>query len=201
MRRSLSLLERTGLVSRQRGRGTIISPPKIDRWLAPSRPLEDDFRQHDGQFQTRVVEYKRQVLAPGFVTERLRLAPDTPVGFIGLVRQVDNRIICHDRRYFPAEIAARLDESLVEDHPISDILHRLGGVQVTAAEWETEILPAPHDVAITLDITPGLLVVVNTGTEYQANGAATQVGQVFYRIDRVRFKFSIRFDHAATPLR
>ena len=31
LRRALGLLERSGLVSRQRGRGTIVSPPKVSR--------------------------------------------------------------------------------------------------------------------------------------------------------------------------
>src|SRR5687768_6030849 len=75
VRRALSLLERTGLVSRQRGRGTTVNPPKIERWLAPSHPLEDDFRQQGRQFETRVIECKREMLPPEFVSERLRLAP------------------------------------------------------------------------------------------------------------------------------
>ena len=37
LRRALGLLERSGLVSRQRGRGTTVSPTKIRRLLAPSR--------------------------------------------------------------------------------------------------------------------------------------------------------------------
>jgi GntR family transcriptional regulator len=35
LRRALGVLERSGLVSRQRGRGTSVSPPKISRLLAP----------------------------------------------------------------------------------------------------------------------------------------------------------------------
>ena len=45
LRRALGLLERSGLVSRQRGRGTIASLPKIGRLLAPLYTLEEDLRR------------------------------------------------------------------------------------------------------------------------------------------------------------
>src|SRR4026209_2154274 len=43
IRRALGLIERGGAITRLRGRGTIVSPPKVIRHLA--RTIERDFRE------------------------------------------------------------------------------------------------------------------------------------------------------------
>ena len=52
VRGALDLLEKSGLVSRLRGRGTTVSPPKITRRFAPLQSFEQDLASQGIEFET-----------------------------------------------------------------------------------------------------------------------------------------------------
>src|SRR3546814_9933225 len=58
IRNALSLLEQVGAVTRTRGRGTVVNPPKVVRNNIPMCTLEDDFRQQGVDFQTRILAFE-----------------------------------------------------------------------------------------------------------------------------------------------
>lgn len=194
VRRALGLLERSGLVSRQRGRGTTVNPPKITRHLAPVYTFEEDLRRQHIKFETRVLQYTPGFAPPHAIRDSLRLPPGVTVNFLSLLRLVEDRVICHDRRYFPISLGEDFDPLLLQDHSSSDILRERAGLPITAVHWETEIIPSPRDVAMALGITPGVLVVANTGTAYLENGSPIETAEMYYRIDRVKFKFTGRYE-------
>ncbi len=193
IRRALGLLERSGVVSRQRGRGTTVNPPKITRWLSPMHPFEEDLRRQGIKFETRILQYAPRHNPSDAVLESLRLSRDASVGFLSMLRLVDDRIICLDRRYLPPDIAARFDPQMILERPVADVLGELSGSAISAAHWTTEIVAAPREVAAPLGITPGVLILINTGTEYLPSGTPIQVNTMSYRIDRVRFQFAANY--------
>ena len=197
IRRALGLLERSGLVSRQRGRGTMVNPPKITRWLSPRYPFEEDLRRQGVRFETRILEYTPRHLPPAPIPERLRLPPGSAVGFLALQRLVDDRIICLDRRYLAPDIAARFDPQMITDRTVAAVLHDLAGQPIASADWTTEIVAAPREVALPLGVAPGVLILTNMGTEYLPDGRPIQVHAMCYRIDRVRFQFAVNYAAAA----
>ena len=189
LRRALGLLQRSGHISRERGRGTIVSPPKIMRQIVPLCSLEQDLRGQGLKLETRVLQYQPSITPPKYISDRLRLAPEETAGFLNLLRLVEDRVICQDWRYLPPPLAACFDPVAVQGTALPDVLRELAGLPISAARWESEITPVPHEVASTLGITPGVLVFVNSFTEYLENGEPANAGVMFYRIDRVKFKF------------
>ena len=196
VRRALEVLDRSGLISRERGRGTIVNSPKITRRFSPLYTFEQDLKEQGIEFQTRVVDYNPRLPAPDAVRERLRLESGSTVGFLSLQRLVDDRIISHDRRHFPSEIAEQFDPTLVEDRAVSDVIEDLVGRPVTAVDWESEIISAPADIALVLRLTPGTLVVANAFTYYLDSGTPIESGLMSYRVDRCKFKFEGRFNQS-----
>lgn len=194
VRMALSLLERAGLVSRQRGRGTIVSPAKVVRRLVPLRTIERDLHEQGIKLETRVIEYRRRASAPAHVRHVLRARGSETVGFLSLARLVDGRVICDDRRYLAPFVRDRFEPELVHSQPVSAILHELTGLPITRVDWETEITRATAETAAVLGITPGSLIVSNTSTDFLSDGRAVQTYVMSYRVDRVRFKFSVTGD-------
>lgn len=190
IRLALGLLERAGLVSRHRGRGTIVNPPKIVRHIIPVTPLEQDVRDQGRKLETHVLMYQPSVTPPPEVRRALGLRAGERVGLLWLLREVDDRIVCHDERYLPPRLAGRFDPQLVREHPVSDILQDLARSPITASTWETEISPARPDVADALRVSPGTLVLTNTFVERFEDGRASDAGIMSYRIDRVKFLFA-----------
>jgi GntR family transcriptional regulator len=188
IRRALGLLERGGQISRERGRGTIVNPPKITRRIFPVSSIEQNLREH-GRLETRVVQYEAAATPPKHIGDRLHLAPEETAGFLTLLRLVEDRIICLEWRYFSPSLAKRFDPVRAESETILHVLRELAGMPISTLDWETEVAPAPYPVASALGITPGALVFVNTFTNYLENGEPVQAGAVFYRIDHTKFEF------------
>ena len=190
VRRALDLIERAGLVTRRPGRGTIVNPPKILRHLSPLHSLDEDLRQQGIKVETRVLDYQVAVSAPSFARDWLRLRGHS-VGVLALLRLVEDRVICHDRHYFPPDIARRFDPLLLGGRSVPEVLREATGRPVTRVDWETEIVPSSPDVAVVLGITPGVMVVANTRIDYLANGFPVHASVMYYRIDRVKFRFTV----------
>jgi GntR family transcriptional regulator len=193
VRRALGLLERSGLISRARGRGTSVSPPKVTRRLFPIYTFEQDLREQGIKFETQVVEYQRATDPPVFVAERLQLPRRASVGFLCLARLVDDRVICNDRRYFPRALARRFDPALVTNRAVSELLVELTGKPIGTVELECEIVPCSREVARVLGITPGTLVAANAFTYSLEDRVPIETGVLSYRIDLCKFRFSGRF--------
>jgi len=186
LRRALGLLERSGLVSRQRGRGTIVSPPKISRLLAPLYTLEEDLRRQGLKLETRVLRYAPATEAPDSIRERLQLRRRSRVAVVELLRLVDGQVIAHDRAWVPTPFAARFQPEEVGD-PLLEVLRDRARVRLGRLEWEIEILPSAPEVARALGITSGVLVVASRATAYSKDGVPVSRSERCYRIDRVKF--------------
>jgi GntR family transcriptional regulator len=199
VRLALAMLERSGLVSRQRGHGTSVSPPKVVRSLSPLYSIEEDLKRQGAKFESRLLGYQGAVVPPDFVRRGLGLAPGATAGLLTLLRLVDDRVIACDRRYFPPAIAAPFDPVLLSDRPITEVVGDLAGSPVTGSDSEIEIHASTAEVAETLGITPGTLIVTVTGTLYLNDGSPVQMVMMSYRVDRVRFRSAMRYAHAAGP--
>jgi GntR family transcriptional regulator len=199
IRRALELLEGSGAVTRQRGRGTTVSGPKVTRNLLPLFTFEDDLRMQGIIFETRLVAEQAACSPPEAIRKRLRLPPLTTTPFIAFVRLVNDEIVCHDRRYFAPDLIPNLEGILPLERPISEVLTELVGSPITRVDWETEIVAVPEDIATVLRITPGVLTVINTFTEYLANGSPIQAGTMSYRVDRVKFRFAAEGAYETVP--
>ncbi len=192
VRQALGVLERAGLLSRQRGRGTIVSPPKVVRTLAPVTTMEDDLARQGVKLETRVVQFDRRHPAPAAVQALPGSSGLSHVGLLTLLRLVDDRVIAYDRSYFPTELAARFEPESFEG-PVLEAVRELAGAPPASVDWEIEILPAPREAAAALGITPRLPVVVSTSTLWGDDSSLIIRTERFYRIDRVKFRHSTRY--------
>ena len=195
IRGALDLLEKSGLISRLRGRGTTVSPPKITRRFSPLYSFEQDLSDQGVAFETRLLAYKPSSRPSATTRERLGLPVGTTVGWLSLVRVVDDRVVCHDQRFYPPDIASRFNPERVTDQDASKILEDLLAEPIAESDWEGEIIPASGDVAAALEIAPRTLIVANTYTWRLKNGTPVEAGVISYRIDRCRFKYEASFKH------
>jgi GntR family transcriptional regulator len=190
VRGALDLLERGGLVSRRRGRGTIVNPPKVTRVFHPLLTIEDDFRRQGLVAEAKVLRYEAAFEPPSSVRERLKLSSRDRVGFLLLLRIVDDLVIALDRRYFSTDLARRFRPELVGQRPVARVLNELAGAVRTVADFDLEIIPASRETAAVLGVTPGVLVVETNSTEHGEEGSPLHVTTISYRVDRVRFRIA-----------
>lgn len=193
LRRALGLLERSGLVSRRPGRGTVVSPPKVTRLLAPLYTLEEDLRGQGIKLETRLLRYAPAIEPPAHVREKLRLRARSRVAVVELLRLVGGQVIAHDLAYVPTACAARVQPEHVGEYPLLEVLRDRERVRLDRLDWELEILPSTPAVASALGITPGMLVVASRATAYADDGLPVSRSERSYRIDRVKFHVATRY--------
>ena len=188
IRQALQLLQGAGLVSRQRGRGTIVSPAKIVRHWSPIATFEEDIERQGVRLETRVLEYKRETTPSPSLRRRLQLPSDGLVDVLSLLRLGDDRVLCYDRRSFASTVGP-IDPVLVERRPVLEILREQAGMLACTVSWEAEIVPSSAEVAGALGIKPGVLVVQTLGTAHLQDGSAIECVDSYYRVDHVKFQF------------
>lgn len=196
VRGALDLLEKSGQVSRLRGRGTVVSPEKVTRRFAPLFSFEKDLSSQGIPFVTKVLSYCPSIEPPGNIRRELRLKEGEKVGCLSLVRLVNERIICHEVRYYPPAIAKCIDPSRAEREAAADIVEDLAGGRISDVHWESEIISASREVAAALGIASRTLVLANSYTWLMEKGVPVEAGVVSYRIDRCKFRYEARFRHS-----
>jgi len=188
IRHSLDLLERSGIITRQRGRGTVANPEKVVRNNLSLIWFEDDLRTQGVEFETRVLKYERLSDVPNWIRDRLKLNANRRVGFFSIVRLVHDAIVCHETRYSTAKIFDQLDHEDILEKPFYQLVFNITGKQIEYVDMETEILPAPMSVATALRVKPGSLILTNTSTHFLSNGVPIEATAISYRLDRCKFK-------------
>jgi len=193
IRSALDLLEKSGLISRLRGRGTVVSPVKLTRHFSPISSFEHDLTEQGIRFETQILSFRRSMVPPERVRRDLELGEKEKVGCLSLVRIVDDRIVCHDLRYYPPDVARRLDPDRAVNEDLSKILEDTIGEPIDKVRWDSEIMPAPREVAEALGVASRILVFSNFYRWLTRDGRPVEAGIISYRVDRCRFRFEEKF--------
>jgi GntR family transcriptional regulator len=196
IRGALDLLERSGLVSRLRGRGTIVSPPKVMRRFSPLYSFERDLSSQGIKFATRILSVERRAEPSDDIRRRLNAGKNAHVCCVSLVRLVDDRIVCHNYRYYPLSVAQKMDLRQLETRDAADVLEEAVREKIVGVDWESEIVPVSPDIATALEVASRTLVFTNTYTWRIGKGVPVEAGVVSYRIDRCKFKYEINFNQS-----
>ncbi len=194
VREAIRHLNKTGLLRRERGRGTVVNRAEFEQPLGALYSL----------FQTiesSGVEQRSTVLALGETTDdvaatHLDLAPEAPLLFLERLRYAGDEPLAIDRTWLPMSIGAPLLTSNFEHTALYDEMDRLCGVRPDAG-WEriAPLLANPEERAL-LHIARGqaafFLERLST-----ANGRPVEWRTTTIRGDR--YRFVSRFEVGSAP--
>jgi GntR family transcriptional regulator len=184
VREAIRHLNRSGVLRRERGRGTVVNRTEFEQ---PLGALYSLFRsvESSGAVQRSVVVDLRRELDPA-VAEQLELATDTPLLFLERVRYADDEPLAIDRAWLPMSIAEPLMSSDFEHTALYDELEAKCGIRPDAG-WEriAPLLPTPEERSL-LAMRRGeaAFFLERLGT---ANGTPFEWRTTILRGDRYRF--------------
>lgn len=153
VREAISHLNRSGILRRERGRGTVVNRSEFEQPLGALYSLFGSIESSGAVQRSKVMEL-RQDLNPA-VAAHLELAPDTPLLFLERLRYADDQPLALDRAWLPMEIAAPLLASDFERTALYDELELRCGRRPDAG-WEriAPLLPTPEERTL-LDMRRG----------------------------------------------
>ena len=186
VKRALTELAASGLVSRHRGRGTIVT----DRGVAPVvqgsfDTLMDSLHAIGLETQVRLLSVSEGPAGEP-AAGRLELAPGAVVQRASRVRSVGDAPFAHLETYVPAAIAKGYSIEELGSMPILGLLERAGATAYAADQWITATGAEPA-IAAALDVPVGAPLLKIERVMRDKDGKPVQFIVAHYRPDRFQY--------------
>jgi GntR family transcriptional regulator len=193
IRAAIDELVRSGLLVRQHGRGTFISPRKITQELSGAGlavpPAEGDWTSHVVSFETSPAGWPR--------AGRLGLEPDAPVLRVTRVRLVEDEPIAIERLELPADLLPGLRPEDMEAGNFYRLLRERYDIHVAEATQTLEPSVTNPEQADLLDVPAYFPIMCVERTTQDTTGRTIEHVRSVYRGDRYRITSKLHFDHTS----
>jgi GntR family transcriptional regulator len=186
VKRALNELAAAGLVSRHRGRGTVVTYNATVPVVKGSFDnLMEALRTMGLRTEVELISVGR-VQASAEVAELLGLPSGVPVQRAERVRKLEGEPFSHIITHVPIDIAARFDGKALADTPMLDLLEKAGHVAESAEQWITACAAEPA-TATALRIATGAPVLKIVRVMKDRADAPIEAVQGFYRPERFQY--------------
>ena len=194
VRQALGRLSDRGLLTRERGRGTFVSEPKVIQSLSR---LHGFFEQmiHQGIVPTSRLLSGDQVLANAAVARVLEVRLAEPLYKVVRLRLGSGVPLALETSFFPARLVPGLLEHDLERSSIYRLMERYDARPVRAIQ-SLEPVPAREDEAAVLDVAVGSPLMLVERTAWDGRGRAVEYAKDLYRGDRSRFVGELRLERS-----
>ncbi|HUV15940.1 MAG TPA: GntR family transcriptional regulator [Pelolinea sp.] len=188
IRQAIDLLERQGYLYRVHGKGTFVSPPKLQKGILELTSFSEDMRNRGLTPGHRILEFG-SVKATGKIArqlgliegekevlriKRLRYGDDSPIG-------LQDSYLC-----LPDEQTITRDE-IEERGSIYAILQEKFGLYPTEADETLEVTLATPEEAELLQIPVGSPLLLNERTLWSQDRQAIEFVRILYRGDKYKY--------------
>ena len=186
VRQALKEMTYEGKVSRHRGRGTIVSQPKLSHSPEPLLSLTDALLQQGIQPSWRVLEVK-WVPAPEKIAQRLDLAPGTSVYRLKRLRLANEEAIGYHIAYAAPAMVGAIDEARLDSGGSLDYLRGSTALDGSYANRTLEAIAATAEVAQLLEIDEGTPLLLIRRQVFSQTGKPLEDLRAMYRGDRLQY--------------
>ena len=184
VREAIRHLNSSGILRRERGRGTVVNRSEFEQPLGALYSLFRSVESSGATQRSHVIELTEDV--DPVVAGHLELAPDTPLFFLERIRCADDEPLAIDRVWLPLQIAKPLLSSNFENTALYEELEKKCGMHPDAG-WERIApgLPTPGERATrAMRRGEAALSLERLGT---VNGTPIEWRTTLIRGDRYRF--------------
>lgn len=191
VRKALGELVQEGVLFRQKGKGTYVSPPKITQPLLVIRSFTEIVLQEERQPGARLQEVS---LRPGnaHVCRQLQIPADSRVFRLVRLRTVNGVPIAIITSYIPHDLTANLQPEDFESPSLYGLLREKCGHEIVHADVTLEPTVAVHQEASLLEVDASLPMMLMHALVYNQSDRVLEYSRVLYRGDKVRFSVSSR---------
>lgn len=191
VRQTIGELQKEGLVTVHRGKGTFVRDGKIEPELSALTGFVEDMLALGIEASARVLSIE-EVRADKLVAGQLGLNPGDRVIKIVRIRLANQEPLSYDVSFLPYEIGAKLAQEDLVVYPIFTLLEDKYGVPLGEADYRIEASLADRKIAEALGIRKGAAMLSIERTTYSASGVAVDFEQLFYRGDRIRYTMRLK---------
>jgi GntR family transcriptional regulator len=188
VRQALSDLERTGLVSRQKGRGTFVAAPKLSEFVAQTlTSLHEDLSARGERLETTVLRLEVEPVSP-HVARMLDLPDSEQIVLLERLRHLRGEPLVLTTAYMPYALCAPILELDMSDRSLFETYERELGYRLHRGTRAIEARAASAEIAEHLGVREGAPLLAFSGVTYIEDGRAIEYFVGVHRGDRSRFE-------------
>jgi GntR family transcriptional regulator len=193
VRQALDGLLREGLLIRERGRGTYVAGPRVERELTRMHSFTEDMRTR-GMVPSARLLAREVVPAPAAVSEDLRLGKREAVIHLQRLRLADHLPMALETSYLNYDLCRAVLDADLESGSLYVFLQETVGLRLSYASQELEAaLPDPPAAELLEMSRRQPVLVIRQKTYMQVGGEELPgiSGSTIYRADRYRFRMQV----------
>lgn len=182
IRHALTILEREGLIYREKGRGTFVRRRRVELDLTTLGSITEDMARHGWTPSYRLLGV--QAIRPGQRAQAaLGVNAEETVWRIQRLRLADAEPVSVEDSFIPQRLAPDLDRQDLTSS-LYDLLQSRYGFRLQVAEQTIRIRTADPGEARLLEAAEGSAVFVITGVIREAGGSPVEYSHSVWRGDR-----------------
>ena len=188
IRQAIDILERQGYLYRVHGKGTFVSPPKLQKGILELTSFSEDMRNRGLEPGQQILEFG-EIKPPAKVARQLEIKePSRKVLRIKRLRFGDKTPIGLQDSYLCLPSGQTITREEIEARgSIYSILQEKFGLYPTEADETLEVTLATPDEADMLQIPVGSPLLLNERTLWSQNRQAIEFVRILYRGDRYKY--------------
>ena len=199
-RKALDLMASEGLIVRKQGKGTYVSPPKIQQELRSLQGFAE-WMAAQGSDQVMQVSAFDRLLPDASVARALRVEDGQKVLRITRRHFWKGKSIAYALIYLPDQLGKLLDRQEVTTTPIYGLLATKAHVEIKRAHQVVRAVAASPDTARSLDCGPGAPVLMVERVTYSTEEIPVEYIVFFYRGDSYELAVDLQRDPTTNVLR
>jgi len=188
VRQALSDLERTGLVTRLKGKGTFVAEPKVSEFVAQSlTSLHEDLSARGERLETKVLRLEVEPVSPHVAT-MLELPESEQIVLLERLRFLRGEPLVVTTAYMPYSICAPILQLDMSDRSLFETYEQELGLKLHRGSRAMEARAASGEVAQHLGVPEGAPILAFSGVTYLDDGRPVEYFIGLHRGDRSRFE-------------
>jgi GntR family transcriptional regulator len=191
VRQTLSDLERQGLVTRFKGKGTFVAPPKVSELLAQSlMSLHEDTTARGERLETTILRLEAEPVS-SHVAEMLALPESEQIVLLERLRLLNGEPFVVTTAHMPYSLCAPILDLDMTHRSLFETYERELGFRLRRGTRAIEARAASNEIAQHLGIREGAPVLVFTGVTYIEDGRPLEYFVGIHRGDLSRFELEL----------
>ena len=191
VRQALSDLDRTGLVTRHKGKGTFVTSPKVSEFVAQSlTSLHEDLSARGVRLETKVLRLEVEPVSP-HVAQLLELPESEQIVLLERLRFLGGEPLVVTTAHMPYSLCAPILDLDMSDRSLFETYEGELGHKLHRGTRAIEARAASAEVAEQLRVPEGSPVLAFSGVTYVADGRPIEYFVGIHRGDRSRFEIEL----------
>ena len=190
VRQSINNLVSSGLLYREKGRGTFVSSPKLEQSLNSLTSFTEDMLSRGYKPSSKIINFEK-LIPPNEIAKDLLLDEGEEVYFVMRIRNADEIPMAIERTYIPVKLFPNLDEEKL-DGSFYRLVEMDYGYKIGHAMQQLEAALVKKEDRKYLQLNETAVVLMMKRMSYLSDNRPFELVQSSYRADRYKFYNQIK---------